>query len=175
MTDTVCEFGVDHWKILSGGLVESVTLVEFGRVAHACELPFGWMPDRRLPSWSYSASCGFMSFRTCSHMSVCTWRSEWWSGMGVGLEMGLRSRVRASVSRSRWFSSWLTVQFVGDLIPVVGQSAGGVDATEPVRVRGQPVDDREDERQGGRMVGVVGFGDPVDEVPDFGVVTFGRR
>lgn len=108
--DTVCEFGVDHWKILSGGLVESVTLVEFGRVAHACELPFGWMSGAQASLVVVFRLVWLHVVQDVFAMSVCTWRSEWWSGMGVGLEMGLRSRVRASVSRSRWFSSWLTVQ-----------------------------------------------------------------
>ena len=63
---------------------------------------------------------------------------------------------------------------VGDLVPVVGETARGIDTAKPERVRGQPVDDREDKRQRGRTVAVMGFDDPADEVSDLGQITFGR-
>ena len=63
---------------------------------------------------------------------------------------------------------------VGDLVPVVGETARGIDTAKPERVRGQPVDDREDKRQRGRTVAVTGFDDPADEVSDLGQITFGR-
>ena len=173
--DTVCEFGVDHWKSVSGGLVESVTLVEFVRVAHACEMPFGWMPGSQAALvvvfrlvWLHVVQDVFAHERVHVAFRVVV---RYGCGLGDGLAVaGSGFRVAFAL-----VFELADGPVVGDLIPVVGQSAGGVDATEPVRVRGQPVDDREDERHGGRMVGVVGFGDPVDEVPDLGVVTFGRR
>ena len=98
-------------------------------------------------------------------MSVCTWRFRVVVRYGCGLGDGLAAAGPGFRVAFALVFELADGPVVGDLIPVVGQSAGGVDATEPVRVRRQPVDDREDER----------LGDPVDEVPDLGVVTFGRR
>ena len=158
-------------RAISGGLVESVALVEFGRVAHACELPFGWMPGSQASLvvvfrlvWPHVVQDVFAHERVHVAFRVVV---RYGCGLGDGLAVaGPGFRVAFAL-----VFELADGPVVGDLIPVVGQSAGGVDATEPVRVRGQPVDDREDERQGYRAVGVVGFGDPVDEVPDFGVVT----
>ena len=162
-------------RAISGGLVESVTLVEFVRVAHACEMPFGWLPRSKAALvvvfrlvWLHVVQDVFAHERVHVAVRVAV---RYGRGLGDGLAAaGPGFRVAFAL-----VFELADGPVVGDLIPVVGQSAGGVDATEPVRVRGQPVDDREDERHGYRAVGVVGFGEPADEVPDFGVVTFGRR
>lgn len=118
-------------RAISGGLVESVTLVEFVRVAHACEMPFGWLPRSKAALvvvfrlvWLHVVQDVFAHERVHVAFRVVV---RYGCGLGDGLAAaGPGFRVAFAL-----VFELADGPVVGDLIPVVGQSAGGVDATEP--------------------------------------------
>ena len=57
------------------------------------------LPLRRLPVWSYSSSCGSMSWWTCSQFQVCLWLGGGEIGSGAQVSHWSRSHV---LSRGMW-------------------------------------------------------------------------
>ena len=112
-------------RAVSCGLVESVTLVEFVRVAHACELPFGWMPGSQASLvvvlrlvWLHVVQDVFAPERVHVTFRVVV---RYGCGLGDGLAVaGPGFRVTFAL-----VFELADGPVVGDLIPVVGQSAGG--------------------------------------------------
>lgn len=161
-------------RIVSRGGFDAFEPVELVGVPHARHLPFGW---RAVAQASLVAEFRLVRPHVCEHVLA---------DKRMHVAFVVFRRARGGLRRGLPVAAAdLGVPFalafdlgdgpvVGDLVPVVGETARGIDTAEPERVRGQPVDDREDKRQRGRTVAVMGFDDPADEVSDLGQITFGR-